>query len=256
MQGPKEKPYYTRVALVGIGMYVFFAAIILVAVLVFEPSEVAFPLILAAVALIMGAFVYFLRPWGQIVGVLGGLFGLLFSSDGFDINLTSPQSFFDFAFTLCVLAGAVFILFGSAAGLVQHFRHATSTSGPAGVTRSVQGIVGLVVVLSIISAILTVTGTGGLSAAEKEGAQTITAKKTKFDTDSLTASSSSTTKIVLDNDDPFLHTFTIDDLDIDVKMNPGAEKLVELKSPKAGTYEFYCRIAGHKDDIKGTLTVQ
>lgn len=113
LKGIKSKPYYARVALVGIGMYVFFAAIILVAVLVFEPSEVAFPLILAAVALIIGALIYFLRPWGLIVGVLGGLFGLLFSSDDIDINLTSPQSFFDFAFALFALVGAPLILFGS-----------------------------------------------------------------------------------------------------------------------------------------------
>jgi plastocyanin len=119
----------------------------------------------------------------------------------------------------------------------------------------VQGIVGLVVVLSIISAVLTVTGTGGVSAAEKEGAQTLTAKKTKFDKDSLTASASGTTKIVLDNNDPFLHTFTVYDLDIDVKMNPGAEKLIEIKSPNAGSYEFHFRISGH-EDMKGTLTVQ
>jgi hypothetical protein len=31
-------------------------------------------------------------------------------------------------------------------------------------------------------------------------------------------------RIVVKNDDPLLHTFTIDDLDIDVSLSPGASR--------------------------------
>ena len=256
IQGVKEKPYYSRAALVGIAMYLFIAAVILVAILIFEPSSAAFPIIIAVVASIVGALIYFLKqPWGSVFAVLGGAFGVLFGLDGVALALSSPQSFFDFAFTLFVLPGGILILVAGITGLVQHFKHSTSATGPAGVTLAIKGGLGVIVALAIISAVLTVASIGGLSAAEKEGAETITAEEAKFDKDALTASASGTTKIVFKNDDPYLHTFTIDDLDVDLKVGPGSEKLAELNSPKAGTYEFYCRVAGH-ENMKGILTVQ
>lgn len=44
-------------------------------------------------------------------------------------------------------------------------------------------------------------------------------------------------------------------LNIDVRVGPRSEKLFELKSPKSGTYDFYCRITGHTEQMHGTLTV-
>ena len=75
MQRLKEKPFYTRIALLGIGMYLFIEAVILVVTLVTEPSEWAYACIVGGIALALGAVIYFVRPWGLIVGVLGGLFG-------------------------------------------------------------------------------------------------------------------------------------------------------------------------------------
>ena len=256
MQRLKEKPYYTRIALLGIAMYLFIEVVILIVTLIFEPSEWAYACIVGGIAGAIGAVIYFVRPWGLIVGVLGGLVGILFAIDGLGDNLSSPDSFLDFAYRPVIgLAAAIFVLGGSSAGLVQHFRGRTSTSGPANVTRAVKGVLGLVAVLSIFSAVLTVAGVNGVSAADKQGATTITAHGTKYDTDSLIAPADGTTKFVFKNDDPIIHTFTIDALNIDVKVGPRSEKLFELKSPKPGTYEFYCRITGHKEQMHGTLTV-
>jgi plastocyanin len=256
MQKLKEKPYYTRIALLGIGMYLLIEAVILIVTLATEPSEWAYACIVGGIALALGAVIYFVRPWGLIVGVLGGLLGILFAIDGLGENLSSPDSFLDFAYRpVFGLAAAVFVLVGSSAGLVQHFRGRTSTGGPAMVTIAVKGVLGLVAVLSLFSAILTVAGIHGVSAADKAGATTITAHVTKYDTDTLMAAANGTTKVVFKNEDPIVHTFTIDALDIDVKVGPGSEKLFELKSLKPGTYEFYCRITGHKEQMHGTLTV-
>jgi uncharacterized cupredoxin-like copper-binding protein len=119
----------------------------------------------------------------------------------------------------------------------------------------VKVVLGLVAILSISSAILTVAGVHGVSAADKQGATTITAHVTKYDTDTLMATANGTTKFVFSNDDPIVHTFTIDALNIDVKVGPRSEKLFELQSPKPGTYAFYCRITGHSEVMHGTLTV-
>ncbi len=256
MQRLKEKPYYTRIALLGIAMYLIIEAVILIVTLVFEPSEWAYAIVVGAIAGAVGAAIYFVRPWGLIVGVLFGLIGILFAMDGLSDNLSSPDSFLDFAYRpVFGLAAAIFVLAGSFAGLVQHFRGRTSTTGPANVTRAVRGVLGLVAILSIFSAAVTVAGVHGVSATDKQGATTITAHVTKYDAATLMAAANGTTKFVFKNDDPIIHTFTIDALNIDVKVGPRSEKLLELKSPKPGTYEFYCRISGHKEQMHGTLTV-
>ena len=256
MQRLKEKPYYTRIALLGIAMYLFIETVILVVTLIFEPSEWAYACIVGGIVAALGAVIYFVRPWGLIVGVFFGLLGIAFAIDGLGDNLSSPDSFLDFAYRPVVgLAAAIFVLGGSSAGLVQHFRGRASASGPANVTRAVKGVLGLVAILSIMSAVLTVAGVKGVSAADKQGATTITAHVTRFETDILTAAANGTTKFVFKNDDPIIHTFTIDALNIDVRVGPRSEKLFELKSPKPGTYDFYCRITGHTEQMHGTLTV-
>ena len=256
MQRLIEKPYYTRIALLGIAMYLFIEVVILIATLIFEPSEWAYACIVGGIAGAVGAVIYVVRPWGLIVGVLFGLLGIAFAMDGLGDNLSSPDSFLDFAYRpVFGISAAIFVLGGSVAGLVQHFRRRTSTTGPANVTRAVKGVLGLVVVLSIFSAVLTVASVNGVSVADKQGATTITAYGLRYDTDNLMAAANGTTKFVFNDDDPIIHTFTIDALNIDVKVGPRSAKLFELKSPKPGTDQFYCRIPGHLEQMHGTLTV-
>ena len=253
----KQRPYYTRIALLGVAMWLVIEAVILIVNLIFTPDWWLYAVVVGGIFGAIGAAIYFVRPWGLIVGVLGGLVAILFSTDGIGDNLSSPDSFFDFAYRPVIgLAATIFIVGGSVAGLVQHVRGRTSTSGPSSVTLAVKCVLGLVVVLSLVSAALTVTGVDRLSAADKEGATTITASGLAFDTATLTAAADGATKIVVRNDDMGVHTFTVAALGIDVKVGPRSENLIELTSPTPGTYEFHCRIKGHEDLMHGTLTVR
>jgi uncharacterized cupredoxin-like copper-binding protein len=119
----------------------------------------------------------------------------------------------------------------------------------------IRGILGVIAVLGVVSAVMTVANFGGVSAAADEGATIVTAKKTEFDVESIEGRAGQEVRIVVKNKDPFLHTFTIDDLDIDQKVSPGGEELIEFEAP-AGSYEFICRIVGHEEDMKGTLTIR
>ena len=47
-------------------------------------------------------------------------------------------------------------------------------------------------------------------------------------------------RLVVKNDDPALHTFTLPEAGVDVSIPPGSEKLVEFKAPAAGSYLWYC----------------
>ena len=53
------------------------------------------------------------------------------------------------------------------------------------------------------------------------------------------------------------HTFTIDDLDINVQVKGGQTSTLEFTPTEIGEYEYYSSISGQKDSgMKGTLTVE
>jgi plastocyanin len=61
--------------------------------------------------------------------------------------------------------------------------------------------------------------------------------------------------VAVANHDLFWHTFTIDSLHVNVDVPIGANRRVTFNAP-SGTYEFYCRVPGHKAaGMKGTLIV-
>jgi plastocyanin len=248
-----QKPFYTRIALLGVACILTIAAIILVAILVFSPSDVAFPLIVGVVALVVGALISVIpHPWNLILAVIAGLLCLLFASDGLDLSLGSPQSFFDFAFPVFFFTGGVLLLIGGITGLVQHFRHQPS-DGNARLVTGIRAVFGVLVLILAVSAVLTVVNIGSASAADKEGAALLKAKDDEYSTDTLSTSGNG--KVVIENKDPILHTFTIDDLDIDVKVGPGSHEVVKLDNVKAGEYFYHCRVSGH-ESMDGTLTVK
>ncbi len=52
------------------------------------------------------------------------------------------------------------------------------------------------------------------------------------------------------------HTFTIDELGINISVGAGLTVTREFKVDKAGTFAFYCAVPGHRDaGMEGTLEV-
>jgi plastocyanin len=60
--------------------------------------------------------------------------------------------------------------------------------------------------------------------------------------------------IVIDNRDFGIHTFTVDELDVDEPLPGSVATEVEFQA-EPGTYEFECKVSGH-DKMKGTLIVE
>jgi uncharacterized cupredoxin-like copper-binding protein len=118
-----------------------------------------------------------------------------------------------------------------------------------------RGLVGALVVLAVLSLVLTVLNLGGVSEAEEEGATILIAKETDWNIEMIDAGpSSQTLRLVIKNHDPILHTFTVSDFDIDEKLTPGSETLIEIKAPRAGSFGFICRVVGHEEDMSGVIT--
>jgi len=253
----RSLPFYTRIALLGIAMYLAIEVVIFVATLAFlRTSDLWYPLLVGGLALAGGVCIFAWRPWGLFVGVAGGVIGILFSLDGLAENLSSPDSFFDFAYRPVIWAGGtILVLIGSVAGLVQHFRRRTSTRGPAAVMRGAQGLIGVVAIVALVSAVLTVAGIDHLSDDERAGATVVTVEGWDFGTATITVASAGTSKLAIDNKDGNVHTFTVDGLDLDKRLGPFSDTLIVFDAPPPGRYEFRCRISGH-ENMRGTLVVE
>ncbi|HEX2240095.1 MAG TPA: hypothetical protein VHJ82_02985, partial [Actinomycetota bacterium] len=67
--------------------------------------------------------------------------------------------------------------------------------------------------------------------------------------------------VLVRNDDPFFHTFTIDALDIDVELTPGSEELVDMPEQR-GAYVVFCRPHTFEpeepaeDDMAASITIE
>lgn len=76
-----------------------------------------------------------------------------------------------------------------------------------------------------------------------------------FTTTELVADAGQVT-VVVDNQDLWWHTFTIDELGVSLNVPSSGKRQVTFTA-KPGTYTFYCAIPGHKDmGMHGTLVVR
>jgi len=82
----------------------------------------------------------------------------------------------------------------------------------------------------------------------------LTTENMKFSQNEL-ISENGQVSLHLANKDLWWHTFTIDELGVDLKVPMGAEREVKFSAP-AGTYQYYCSIPGHEATMHGTLTIK
>ena len=74
--------------------------------------------------------------------------------------------------------------------------------------------------------------------------------------DSVTIDAGTDYTFEISNSDNQMHTFTIDELDVDVEVDPGDTESTTLNVPDSGEYTFYCTVPGHREaGQEGTLTV-
>ena len=200
-------------------------------------GDAAFLLITSAIGLV-GSFLV-LRfghtLWAKIVGIVASVavaMALFWTAFG----LAYPGSFFDFIPGLLLLPGAIMGLVGSIAALVASRRGRAAEAPAAGERKTVRTVMAIVGVLAVVSAVLTFVGRSSVD--ESEADETVTLSDFEFDSESYDFAAGTT--ILVRNDDPFTHTFTVEDLDIDETLTPGKEVLVEVPD-ESGDYILFCR---------------
>lgn len=75
----------------------------------------------------------------------------------------------------------------------------------------------------------------------------VTAGEGYFEPDEITVDLGQDVTIVVENVTDVDHTFTIDELDVDVSLAPGEQEEVTFTAAEEGSFEFYCAEPGHRD---------
>ena len=82
---------------------------------------------------------------------------------------------------------------------------------------------------------------------------TVTAAKFKFDPKSFEGHATHTFEMTFVNEDDTQHSFTIDEMEVDIEAAGGEEVTEEFTPEETGSFEYYCKY--HPDTMKGKLEV-
>ena len=250
-----QRDVYVKTALLGLALLLAGSLTYSVAVLIADPARLTIELVIWVPALVVAAVLWNWRRWGLLVGVPVGAVGSLVLFGELEPALVPPSSFFDFVPTLLALPGILLFFLACFAGTVQHFRGSVSTDA-ARISLAFRGWVALVALLAVASAVLTAFEADSVSAEDADGAVVVTATGIRWDVQTLDAVSGETLRVLVRNEDPLLHTFTVHDLGIDVIIGPWQEKVVVVEVSEARILGFICRIEDHKQDMSGTIVAQ
>ncbi|MDQ1374638.1 MAG: hypothetical protein QOJ09_1976 [Actinomycetota bacterium] len=106
----------------------------------------------------------------------------------------------------------------------------------------------------LVALLVAQLGLFGSPPAASAGDVVLEMKNAKFAKQRIAASAGAVT-VVVENEDLFWHTFTVDKLHVDARVPVKARRRVTFTAP-AGTYTYYCAIPGHRAlGMEGTLTV-
>lgn len=75
--------------------------------------------------------------------------------------------------------------------------------------------------------------------------RTVVTTEMRFAPARITAGANRRVVVVVDNTGEVAHTFSINELNVEVKVNPGEARRVTVDAP-AATYQYVCRILDHE----------
>ena len=207
-------------------------------------NQALIPPLLVFGVLFIVAIVVLQRPGKAgpvMVGILGGLFFL--TNLPFVIeDLAHPESFFGFfPAAVGVLAGLLGVL--TMIGFLRRW-----SPGAAARISAVFGVLILLALAGSLVSTLTLDDD-----TQQDGDVAVTAEDVEWNPEDLEAGSGGVA-VFVHNADPYRHTFTIEDLDVEIEIPGSTDRRVTFDA-EAGDYLFTCEVPGH-EDMEGTLTVR
>lgn len=256
---PMDAPArWTRLAAVGLLLAALAPILMILGAVLFgmDLGDIGFFGGVGAIGLIGAFLVWRFGTWSKVVGILVSLLVMmmLFWTA---FGLFTPNSFFDFVPGLMVVPGGLVALVSCIAALVAGRRGHRTMAAEGGEHRGIRILLTAVLGLAAISAVLTFAGRSTVD--DPGGATQVALANFEFDQEDITVEGGG--EVYVKNDDPFLHTFTIDELDVDEEIVGGSETLVSIPT-EPGTYVVYCKPHTSdpedpsEDDMAATITVE
>jgi hypothetical protein len=160
-------------------------------------------------------------------------------------TVSEPEWFFDFSASLLLVTGIILILAGSTLSLLESPRSPGREQWPGWLRTSAIAL-GLSLTVSLVaSAALTIANRETISSSEATGARRVEFDGGRTDLRGTTWPQGPV-HILVSNHDLRVHTFTVEELGIDVVVGPKSEKLIQADLAP-GDYRFECRVPGHSE---------
>ena len=213
--GWKTRPLYTRVAIAGLLLFALVSLVFAVLTMIDgEASTVWAFIILIVLSVIFAGLMWRFGNWGLVVAALWGLVNLGLWGRLVILALSYPNSFFDFVLPLLLTVGALLAVVGAIVAFVQQRRGTTRNAATRAERRTLGGIAVVLMVLVILSGILHITGLNTVSTAAEAGAIVVEMRNSYLAPDRLEIPIGETRRILVKNNDFFVHTFELDELGV------------------------------------------
>jgi len=239
---------YTRVAIVGLILFALVSLVFAIIPTGGETSTLGFFLIYIVLSVILAGLVWRFGRWALVVAALWGFLNLFWGS------LLVLNSFFDFVLPLLLTVGAILTVVGAIVAIIQQRRGTIRTTTTRAERRTFTAIPVVLIALTILSGSLHIAGLTTVVAQDEEGAIVVEMKNSYLAPNRLEMPVGETTRIVVKNNDFFVHTFEIAELGVKHTVLPFSELLIELQPTDTGvfTYRTEAQMTG---DMEGTLVV-
>ena len=178
------------------------------------------------------------RIYLLVISILGLATTLLFSGQ----DLMHPESLLGFVFALVPTLATVLGITASVGAMRRWSEASARRIGQAAVVVLVAGVSVSLVASASLTDDVALPGDASMTAIEVE-----------FRPRAMSAPSG-VVGILVDNEDPFRHTFTITELGVDVELPASTARRVEFHAAP-GTYTYICAVPGH-EDMRGTLVIE
>ena len=239
-------PFYTRVAIVGLLVFALMSTGVTILVVVSGGLEVGAAVVgtvfwaLFMVPTLVIVVLAWRSPSLTIVATIWAILMLLVAGPVIPNALDNFNSFFDAGLLVPAIVSLIVAGVAGIVAFLQHRRGAIRHVSRAGERWVLGATTAIVVGLMVVSGILHLTSLESVSPDERAAAISVDMENNAFEPAQLTVTAGKPAKFVIKNRDHTVHTFTIEELGIDVKVLPGSEELIELSSLPAGTYVYSC----------------
>ena len=253
--GWRSRPFYTRVAIVGLLLIALVSFVFVVLSMIDgEASTVGFFILSIVLTVVFAGLVWRFGRWALVLAALWGFLNLVMWGWLLVLSLSYFNSFFDFFLPLLLTVGGLMAAVGAIVAFVQQRRGIVRIVSSRAERRTFGAIAVALLALSVLSGSLHIAGLTTVSPEVEAGAIVVDMKNSSLVPERLEIPVGETARIVVKNNDFFVHTFEIEELGVKHTILPFSELLIELRPTNTGEFTYLSK-APMTGDMEGTLVV-